>query len=228
MEEKENYSNSNSECEIIYDNVLRSDYRFKIILIGNSGVGKTCIVNKAKKNKFKLDEKSTLGIEFYNINVKIDNKIINLQIWDTCGQEKYHAITKNYYAKTSLAVFIYDITSRKSLINLEEWMDDLKNVISPDIKMYLVGNKNDILERDVKEDDVNKFLKNENFIKKIETSAKEGNSCQELFMDIAKILYEDSKKHSSKEESLSQNKKIVNVEKEKDKEKNSNSNGCFC
>lgn len=195
MEEKENYSNSNSECEIIYDNVLRSDYRFKIILIGNSGVGKTCIVNKAKKNKFSLDEKSTLGIEFYNINVKIDNKIIDLQIWDTCGQEKYHAITKNYYAKTSLAVFIYDITSRKSLINLEEWMDDLKNVISPDIKMYLVGNKNDVLERDVKEDDVNKFFKNESFIKKLKPLLKKEIAAknylwtlQKFFMKIQKAF----------------------------------------
>ena len=224
MDEKEKFSNSNSKYEIISGNDLRSDYRFKIILIGNSGVGKTCLINKAKKNKFILDEKSTLGIEFYNINVKIDDKIINLQTWDTCGQEKYHSITKNYYAKAALAVIIYDITSRKSFLDLEEWTDDLKNVINPDIKMYLVGNKNDLPEtkREVKEDDVEQFVKKKGFIKRIETSAKEGNSCKELFKDIAKILYEKSKNQSSKEETLNSNK---NIEKGQ-KEKNNNGSGC--
>ena len=224
MDEKENYSNSNSKYEIISGNDLRSDYRFKIILIGNSGVGKTCLINKAKMNKFTLDEKSTLGIEFYNINIKIDDKIINLQTWDTCGQEKYHSITKNYYAKAALAVIIYDITSRKSFFDLEKWTDDLKNVINPDIKMYLVGNKNDLPEtkREVKEHDAEQFAKNKGFIKRIETSAKVGNSCQELFKDIAKILYEKSKKQSSKEKTLNPNNNIDKGPKEK------NNNGCGC
>lgn len=224
MNEKENYSNSNSKGEIVSDNDLRSDYIFKIILIGSSGVGKTSLVNRVKKNKFASDEKSTLGIEFYNINVKIENKIINLQTWDTCGQEKYHSITKNYYTKTSLAVIIYDITSRKSLLDLEEWMNDLTNVISPNIKMYLVGNKNDVSEkeRNVSEVDIEKFIENKNFIKCIETSAKEGNNCKELFIDIATILYEDIKKLSSGKGI--DNQKIKNGRGIK--ENNNNRNGC--
>jgi small GTP-binding protein len=223
MYEKENYSNSDSKCEILSDNDLRSDYIFKIILIGSVGVGKTCLVNRAKKDEFSLDEKSTLGIEFYNINVKIDNKIIKLQTWDTCGQEKYHSITKNYYAKTSLAVFIYDITSRKSLLDLEIWMNDLNNVNS-NIKMYLVGNKNDVpeKERNVNEVDIKDFIKNKSFIKNIETSAKDGNNCKELFIDIAKILYKDVKKRPSNEKIFDQDIKI----RKGTKENNKKDSGC--
>ena len=230
---KENENNSDSDDEFLSDFDSKSDYRFKIVLIGNSGVGKTCLVNRAKKNIFLLDEKSTLGIEFYNINVRIHDKIINLQVWDTCGQEQYKAITKNYYAKTSLAIIIYDISSSKSFNDLKEWIQDLKRNTNPNIHMYLVGNKNDVNEREVKKEIAESYSKKEGFINYIETSAESGENCKQLFIQIAKFLYEDLNKNQSNEKNnelkkRDNQKKDQNIKLGKEKEQDKNNGGGCC
>ncbi len=95
--------------EIIYEDLNYYDLNFKLILVGDSGVGKSCLSIKATKNIFQNNYCATLAFEFYSINVKINDKIIKLQIWDTCGQEIYKSLIRNFYRNSSLAIIVYSI-----------------------------------------------------------------------------------------------------------------------
>ena len=109
---KENSTNINEtieKLEVLPDDYPRYDLSFKIIVIGNSGVGKSCLSIKATKNIFENNYLATVGFEFFNFNVKINNKIIKLQIWDTCGQEIYRSLITNFYRNSSLAIIVYEI-----------------------------------------------------------------------------------------------------------------------
>ena len=97
------------EYEILYEDSTYYDLNFKIIVIGDSGVGKSCLSIKATKNIFQNNYNTTLGFEFYSINVKVNDKIIKLQIWDTCGQEIYKSLIHNFYRNSSLAIMVYSI-----------------------------------------------------------------------------------------------------------------------
>ena len=97
------------KLEVLPDDYPRYDLSFKIIVIGNSGVGKSCLSIKATKNIFENNYLATVGFEFFNFNVKINDKIIKLQIWDTCGQEIYRSLITNFYRNSSLAIIVYEI-----------------------------------------------------------------------------------------------------------------------
>ena len=206
MEENENNNIINSDGKILSNDYLDHNYRFKVILIGSSGTGKTCLINRVKKNNFINEEKTTVGIEFYNLNVKIDNETINLQIWDTCGQEKFRSLTKNYFNKASLAIIIYAINSENSFKEINDWIKDLRFNTDPTIKMYLVGTKKDLeSERKVQEEEAKVFANDNNFSGYIETSAENGFNCQKLFVDVAQILYENNLKKSGKNKEVKKN-----------------------
>ena len=152
---RETINSVNSTCfnnEVIEDNVeivnLPDDYQyydlsFKIIVIGDSGVGKTCITNQATKLKFDDCYKATVGMEFYSLSVKLNNILIKLQIWDTCGQETYRSLITNFYRSSSLGVMVYAIDDIKSFNDLDFWIREIKSNNSPDTKLILVGNKLD-------------------------------------------------------------------------------------
>jgi len=97
------------KLEVLPDDYPRYDLSFKIIVIGNSGVGKSCLSIKATKNIFENNYLATVGFEFFNFNVKINDKIIKLQIWDTCGQEIYRSLITNFYRNSSLAIIVFEI-----------------------------------------------------------------------------------------------------------------------
>ena len=96
-------------CEILTDDIINYDLNFKLIVIGDSGVGKSCLSIKATKNVFQNHYASTLGFEFFSVNLKLNEKIIKLQIWDTCGQEIYKSLINNFYRNSSLAIMVYSI-----------------------------------------------------------------------------------------------------------------------
>ena len=172
-----------------------SDVNFKIIVIGNSGVGKTCITNQATKNIFVGEYKTTIGMEIYSLFIKIDNKIIKLQIWDTCGQEIYRSLVTNFYRNSSLAIMVYSIDSSESFRDLDLWIKELKMNNSPDTKLILVGNKLDLKEnREVQYEEGKKFSENFGFLDFFETSAKSGENIKEMFIEAAIVLYEEQKK----------------------------------
>ena len=106
MQEKEN---NNLNCEIISNDISFFDINFKVIIIGDSGVGKSCLSIKATKNIFSDKQTVTLGFEFFAVNMKIKEKIIKLQIWDTCGQEIYKSLISNFYRNSQMAILVYSI-----------------------------------------------------------------------------------------------------------------------
>jgi small GTP-binding protein len=130
--------------EILPDDFLQYDLSFKIIVIGDSGVGKSCLTNRATTNLFEDTYNATVGFEFLSFNVKINEKVIKLQIWDTCGQELYRSLITNFYRNSSLAIIVYAINFKDSFENIEMWLRELRTHSNPDAKVFLIGNKVDL------------------------------------------------------------------------------------
>ena len=176
-----------------------SEYQinFKVIIIGNSSVGKTCITNQATKNIFLNNYQATIGMEIFSLFLRIDKKIIKLQIWDTCGQEIYRSLITNFYRSSSLAIIVYAINQRESFKDLSLWIKELKLNNSPDTKIILVGNKLDLQnDRKIAYEEGQKFADDYGFIDFFETSAKTGKNIKKMFIKIANILYEDHLNYS--------------------------------
>ena len=175
------------------------DYSYKIVIIGDAGVGKSCLLNRAAKEKFTSDYCPTLGFEFLSFSTNIENKIIRLQIWDTCGQEVYRSLITNFYRNASLAFMVYAINSKESFLNINKWLKEVKINSNPDIKIILIGNKSDLdNERQVSYEEAKKF-KEENQISYFEeTSAKTGLNAKKVFEEAAKILYDVHKSYIMK------------------------------
>jgi len=166
------------------------DYTFKILLIGDSNVGKSSLILKSVKNKFIEEFKSTIGFEFFYLRYKINNKNIQLQLWDTCGQERYHSLIKNIYKNSVLTIMVYSICDNNSFDNLEFWLKEIKIYSQPNIPVFLIGNKKDIEnERIVKFKKGKQFFNDYNLQFFMETSAKIGFSSNELFKEVAMFLY---------------------------------------
>ena len=166
------------------------DYTFKILLIGDSNVGKSSLILKSVKNKFIEEFKSTIGFEFFYLRYKINNKNIQLQLWDTCGQERYHSLIKNIYKNSVLTIMVYSICDNNSFDNLEFWLKEIKINSQPNIPVFLIGNKKDIEnERIVKFKKGKQFFNDYNLQFFMETSAKIGFSSNELFKEVAMFLY---------------------------------------
>ena len=119
----------------------------KVILIGDSSVGKTNIMSKYLKNQFNENSKATVGVEFGAKIFKINNRNIKAQIWDTAGQEKYKAITGAYYKGSKGAFVVYDITRKETLYSVDKWINDLKVSGDPKINILLIGNKSDLEDK---------------------------------------------------------------------------------
>ena len=188
--------------EILPTDYSQSDLCFKIIVIGDSGVGKSCLTNKATKNIFEKDYNATVGFEFFTFNLKINQKIIKLQIWDTCGQELYRSLITNFYRNTSLALIVYAINSKESFDDIDMWLKELRTYSNPDVKVFLIGNKIDLEdERKISKEEGENFAKNNKINKFVETSAKNGVNAQSTFIEIAYLLYEDYKKYSNDDQS---------------------------
>ena len=130
------------------------DTIFKIVIVGDSGVGKTNLITRYLKNDFKPETKATIGVEFSDKKYIYKNKNIKIQIWDTAGQERYRSLTSMYYKGAKGAIFVYDISSKNSFENIDKWLIEMKKTADENIKIILIGNKCDLIDkREVKEDD---------------------------------------------------------------------------
>jgi small GTP-binding protein len=186
--------------EILPDDYTQYDLSFKVIVIGDSGVGKSCLTNKATKNIFEEDYNATVGFEFFTFNIKIDKKVIKLQIWDTCGQELYRSLITNFYRNTSLAIIVYAINNEESFKDIDMWLKELRTHASPDVKVFLIGNKIDLEnERKITKEQGEEFSKKNCINKFTETSAKNGINAQSTFIEIAYLLYQDFSKFKEDE-----------------------------
>ena len=167
------------------------DKKYKIIWIGDSGVGKTCLLTKAQKNFFDQELKSTLGFEYYNITIKIKNKKILLQTWDTCGQESFKCIVNMFYKRVKLAILVYSIDNRKSFEGISFWLNEIRLNSDENVKLILIGNKNDLNDkREVSFEEGEEFSKSNGFNFFFETSAKEGDTPSVVLSKAAEILYD--------------------------------------
>ena len=162
------------------------DKKYKIIWIGDSGVGKTCLLTKAQKNFFDQELKSTLGFEYYNITIKIKNKKILLQTWDTCGQESFKCIVNMFYKRVKLAILVYSTDNRKSFEGISFWLNEIRLNSDENVKLILIGNKNDLNDkREVSFEEGQEFAKSKGFNFFFETSAKEGDTPSEVLTKAA-------------------------------------------
>ena len=187
--------------EILPDDFLQYDLSFKIIVIGDSGVGKSCLTNRATTNLFEDTYNATVGFEFLSFNVKIDEKVIKLQIWDTCGQELYRSLITNFYRNSSLAIIVYAINFKDSFENIEMWLRELRTHSNPDAKVFLIGNKIDLEnERKITKEQGQNFAETNKLNLFIEASAKTGFNAKKIFIKAAKMLYDEHLKYKDVEE----------------------------
>ena len=180
------------------------DLILKLVLIGDSGVGKTNILSRYNNNEFSLATQPTVGVEFGNKIIKKENKSIKLQLWDTAGQERYKAITSAFYKGSKGAFVVYDITRKSTFLNIDNWIGELKTNGSDDILIILVGNKTDLEDkREVSTDDGEKKAKQYG-IAFCETSALRGEKIELAFnILIDEIILEIDK---AKEKEMKNNK----------------------
>ena len=172
------------------------DFLLKIVLIGDSGVGKTNLLSRFARDQFNPDSKSTIGVEFATKTLEIEGKTVKAQIWDTAGQERYRAITSAYYRGAIGALLLYDITASLTFNSLSRWLQELRENADSNIVVMLVGNKCDLQElRAVSKDEGIGFAQSENLLF-IETSARDATNVQESFTTlITDIVHKLSKQN---------------------------------
>ena len=195
-EEENKAEEEDFRVELLPEDYAQYDLSFKIIVIGDSGVGKSCLTTKAVKNNFEDYYQATVGFEFLTFNMKINEFVIKMQIWDTCGQEIYKSLISNFYRNSSLAVILYSIDNRESFEHAENWLNELKSQANPDVRIFLVGNKSDLEEqRKVTKEEGLKFKTDQGLDIFMETSAKTGYNARNVLIESAKILYADYLKY---------------------------------
>ena len=166
------------------------EYLFKIILIGNSGVGKSSIMQRYMKQTFNSNYKITIGVDFLMKSLKINDEIVKLQVWDTAGQEKYRSMTSSYYRGAHVALIVFDLTSHTSFEALPLWIENFYKNGPEQKNTILIGNKKDLVEeRQVTQEEAELFSQTNNMIY-FETSAKEGNNIDYVFNYTAEKLLE--------------------------------------
>ncbi|KAK6229357.1 hypothetical protein SCA6_018308 [Theobroma cacao] len=190
------------------------DYLFKVVLIGDSGVGKSNLLSRFTRNEFSLESKSTIGVEFATRSIRVDDKIVKAQIWDTAGQERktvvcttelssctdnflsdvslgkrYRAITSAYYRGAVGALLVYDVTRHVTFENVERWLKELRDHTDSNIVIMLVGNKADLRHlRAVSTEDAKAFAERENTFF-METSALESMNVENAFTEVLTQIY---------------------------------------
>ena len=210
----------NFDYEVLANTSADFDLNFKIIVLGDSGVGKSCLTNRAIRDNFQENFSPTIGFEFFTFIVKIEDKIIKLQIWDTCGQEMYCSLISNFYHNSSLAFIVYSVADKESFKNVEVWYNEIREKSNPDVKIFLVGNKIDLDEsREVQKEEGQNFADFYNFNKFVETSAKSGFNAQNIFIEAAKVLYDEYLKYQKDKENEDDNEITINIKNEPKRKK---------
>jgi len=161
------------------------DYLFKLVLIGDSGVGKSCLLLRFADDAFTESYISTIGVDFRFRTVKIDKKIVKLQIWDTAGQERFRTITSAYYRGADGIIMVYDVTSMDSFDHVNDWLKEVNRYASEGTCKLLVGNKSDrTIDKVVTTEQAKEFA-DELGIEFLETSAKSAKNVEEAFLTMA-------------------------------------------
>ena len=171
---------------------MEEDTVYKVLLLGDSSVGKTCFLLRYCDNSFQEVHLSTIGLDYRLKTMTLKNgKKVKLQIWDTAGQDRFRAITKNYYKGANGIILIYDVTDVQTFQNVKNWINQIKEEANPDVLVYLVGNKIDVQEEEkvVKTEEGQKMAE-EYKLPFSEASAKEGINIDEIFQELLEKIDE--------------------------------------
>ncbi|XP_010275460.1 PREDICTED: GTP-binding protein YPTM2 [Nelumbo nucifera] len=161
------------------------DYLFKLLLIGDSGVGKSCLLLRFADDSYLDSYISTIGVDFKIRTVEQDGKTIKLQIWDTAGQERFRTITSSYYRGAHGIIVVYDVTDQESFNNVKQWLNEIDRYASENVNKLLVGNKCDLTANKVVSYETAKAFADEIGIPFMETSAKNATNVEQAFMAMA-------------------------------------------
>jgi len=174
------------------------DLLFKLLLIGDSGVGKTCILFRFSEDAFNTTFISTIGIDFKIKTIELRGKKIKLQIWDTAGQERFHTITTSYYRGAMGIMLVYDITNAKSFDNIAKWLRNIDEHANEDVERMILGNKCDMEDKRVVSKERGDGIAKEHNIKFLETSAKTNINIEPAFIQLAEAILDKSNVQETK------------------------------
>ena len=170
---------------------FKYDYLFKLLIIGESGVGKTCLLLRFTDDSFTANHLTTIGIDFKIKIINLENKLIKLQIWDTAGQERFRTITKTYYKGAHGIILTYDVTDANSFKNIRNWIKQIEANAQTSVKIVLVGNKCDKPDRVVTKEEGKKLADDHN-MSFFETSVKTNQNVTEVFNFLTKEILESN------------------------------------
>jgi len=169
------------------------DYLFKVLLLGDSDVGKSSLILRYTEETFNSKLVNSIGVDFKMKKKEIDNKIIKVQIWDTAGHERFRSITYSYYRGANAIIIVFDLSDKKSFISVTEWLKQIEKHAKENVFKFLVGNKSDLVDqRQVSYEEAKQYA-DDHDLPYIETSAKEGININELFDNSIKSFLTNTK-----------------------------------
>ncbi|KAJ1548844.1 GTP-binding protein of the rab [Cladochytrium tenue] len=164
------------------------DYLFKLLLIGDSGVGKSCLLLRFADDTYTESYISTIGVDFKIRTIELEGKTVKLQIWDTAGQERFRTITSSYYRGAHGIIVVYDVTDQETFNNVKQWLQEIDRYAVEGVNKLLVGNKSDLTSKKVVEFSVAKEFADQLQVPFLETSAKNSSNVEQAFLTMAKQI----------------------------------------
>jgi Ras-related protein Rab-2A len=171
---------------------MEAEVLFRVIIVGDTGVGKSCILLRFTENRFKEQHNVTIGVEFGSRSIVLEDQSVKLQIWDTAGQESFRSITRSFYRKADGVMLMYDITAKHTFENCRYWLEEIRQNSDLDIVIYLVGNQVDLdsdMGREVSTDEGQAFASAHKLNGFKETSAKSGINVEDVFRELTLALF---------------------------------------
>ena len=187
-------SSSDIKIEEITEGNVKDDFKLKIVVVGDSGVGKTNLIRRFIQDDFQSNSKATVGVEFFSKSFKINDNVFKIEIWDTAGQERYKSITAAYYKGAKGGLVVYDVTSKTSFDNVDNWVSEIKEKASTDMKTMMIGNKIDL--KDERAVSTEEALEKAKLLELplMEASALDSTNVKQAFYDLLKEMYKEVKK----------------------------------
>ena len=187
-------SNEDITIEEVVSPEAKEDFKLKIVVVGDSGVGKTNLIRRFIQDDFQSNSKATVGVEFFSKSFKMNDNVFKIEIWDTAGQERYKSITAAYYKGAKGGLVVYDVTSKTSFDNVDNWVSEIKEKASTDMKTMMIGNKIDL--KDERAVSTEEALEKAKLLELplMEASALDSTNVKQAFYDLLKEMYKEVKK----------------------------------
>ena len=170
------------------EKLAKPDYLFKALVIGDSGVGKSCLLLRFAQDKYEQNYLSTVGVDYYNRTISIDGKRVQLQMWDTAGQERFRTITRSYYRGSQGIVVVYDVTDNDTFENVKHWLSEIERYATDGVSKMLVGNKCDMTDARAVETATAQEVADKLDVPFFEASAKTAENVDEIFLRMARDI----------------------------------------